>query len=44
VPSARRPELDRELKETQQFAVWQWFLLSLIVLTILDYFYLQRNG
>jgi hypothetical protein len=24
--------------------VWQWFLVSLIVFTIIDYFYLQHWG
>jgi hypothetical protein len=30
VPSSHWRELDRELKETGHFAVWQWFLVSFI--------------
>jgi hypothetical protein len=41
VPSARQTELNREFARGPRFIVWQWFLVSLIVLTIVDYFYLQ---
>jgi hypothetical protein len=44
VPSARQTELNREFKEAQRFSEWQSFLVSLIVLTIIDYFYLQHWG
>jgi hypothetical protein len=37
-------DLDRELKETPRLAVWQWFLFSLIVLTIIDFLWLLRWG
>jgi hypothetical protein len=44
VPSSHWRELDRELKETSRFAVWQWFLFSLIGFTIIDFLWLQRWG
>jgi hypothetical protein len=44
VPSSRQTELNREFKEGPRFIGWQWFLVSLSVLTIIDFFYLQRWG
>jgi hypothetical protein len=44
VPSSRQTELNRELKEAPRSTEWQWFLGSLIVLTIIDYFCLQHWG
>jgi hypothetical protein len=41
VPSSRETELNREFERGPRFIVWRWSLLSLIVLTIIDYFYLQ---
>jgi hypothetical protein len=42
VPSSRQTELNREFKGGPRFTEWQWFLTALIVLTIIDYFYLQH--
>jgi len=44
VPSSHGMALDRELKETGRFAVWQWFLFSLIGFMIIDFFWLLRWG
>jgi hypothetical protein len=42
VPSSRQTELNREFARAPRVIVWQWFLIALIVLTIIDYFYLQH--
>jgi hypothetical protein len=42
VPSSHWRDLDRELKDTARFAVWQWFLFSLIGFTIIDFLWLLR--
>src|SRR5580700_4837700 len=41
VPSARQTELNRELKEGRRVTGWQWFVVPLVVLTIIDFFYLR---
>jgi hypothetical protein len=41
VPSARQTELNREFKEGWWFTGWQWFVVPLFVLTIIDFFYLR---
>jgi hypothetical protein len=43
-PSSRQTDLNREFARGSRFFVWRWFLVSLIVLTIVDYFYLQYWG
>jgi hypothetical protein len=42
VPSSRQTDLNREFKGDPRLTEWQWFLTVLIVLTIIDYFYLQH--
>jgi hypothetical protein len=42
VPSSRQTELNREFERGARFVVWQWSLTALIVLTVIDYFYLQH--
>ena len=44
VPPSRQTELNRELKGAPRFTEWQWFVVPLIILTIIDYVYLQRWG
>jgi hypothetical protein len=44
VPSSHQTELNRELKGAPRFTEWQWFVVPLIILTIIDYVYLQRWG
>jgi hypothetical protein len=39
VPSARQTELNREFKEGRR--VTGWFVVPLVVLTIIDFFYLR---
>ena len=41
VPSARQTELNREFEEGWRVAGWQWFVVPLVVLTIIDFFYLR---
>jgi hypothetical protein len=42
VPSSSQTELNRELKEVSR--PWQLFFAPLLILTIIDYFYLQHWG
>ena len=44
VPSSRQTELNRELKEGPRFSEWQWFVVPLAVLAIIDFFYLRIWG
>ena len=44
VPSSAQTELNRELKEAPLSSEWRWFFVPLIVLAIIDYFYLQHWG
>ena len=44
VPPSRHTELNRELKGGPRFTGWRLFLVSLIVFTVIDYFYLRRWG
>ena len=44
VPSSRQTELNRELKEGPRFSEWQWFVVPLVVLAIIDFFYLRIWG
>jgi hypothetical protein len=44
VLQSSQTELNRELERKSHFTEWQWFLVSLIVFMIVDYFYLQRWG
>ena len=41
VRATRQTELNREFKKVR-VREWPWFLIPLLVLTILDYFYLLR--
>jgi hypothetical protein len=41
VPSARQTDLNREFKEGWRVTGWQWFVVPLVVLTIIDFFYLR---
>jgi hypothetical protein len=44
-PRSARPHanLNREFKG-QRYIEWQWFLIPLVALTIIDFLYLQRWG
>jgi hypothetical protein len=43
VRATRQTELNREFKKVR-YREWPWFLITLLVLTILDFFYLLRWG
>jgi hypothetical protein len=44
IPSSGRTELNQELKEVPLSSELRWFIVPLIVLTVVDLFYLQHWG
>jgi hypothetical protein len=43
VKDSSQTDLDRELKR-EHYTEWQWFLIPLLALTIIDFLWLQRWG
>ena len=44
IPLSGRTELNQELKEVPPSSELRWFIVPLIVLTVVDLFYLQHWG